>query len=140
MTFLQRSIGSQTGARDRSGFAGHPWEASWPCTPRPSTPECGPLSRSARHTRTASPTGGASPGPVHLPLEPAVARDDGVARGYWHAAGDEVVPWQWSRVLHGLSPHPRHLRVALGGHHRSLQHDPAVQADTVAFLERHLRQ
>lgn len=75
-----------------------------------------------------------------MPLEPAVARDDGVARGYWHASGDELVPWQWSMVLAELTPHPRHLRVVLGGHHRSLQHDPAVQADTVAFLGRYLRE
>jgi uncharacterized protein len=30
--------------------------------------------------------------PLALPLEPAVARTDGVARGYWHARGDERVP------------------------------------------------
>jgi pimeloyl-ACP methyl ester carboxylesterase len=75
-----------------------------------------------------------------MPLEPAVARDDGVARGYWHASGDELVPWQWSMVLAELTPQPRHLRVVLGGHHRSLQHDPGVQADTVAFLGRYLRE
>lgn len=33
---------------------------------------------------------------------------------------------------------PRHLRIVLGGHHRSLQHDAGVQADIVAFLKRHL--
>lgn len=76
---------------------------------------------------------------LDLPLAPAVARDDGVARGYWHATGDELVPWQRTLALAGVTPQPRHLRIVLGGHHRSLQHDPAVQADTVAFLLRHLR-
>ena len=69
-----------------------------------------------------------------LPIEDAVARDDGIARGYWHATGDEVVPWQATFGLAQRSPRPRHLRIVLGGHHRSLQHDDAVQADTVTFL------
>lgn len=69
-----------------------------------------------------------------LPLEDAVARDDGIARGYWHATGDELIPWQASFALAQRSPRPRRLRIVLGGNHRSLQHDPAVQADTVAFL------
>jgi hypothetical protein len=30
------------------------------------------------------------------------------------------------------------LRIALGGDHRSLQHDPAVIAETAAFLAAHL--
>ncbi len=75
---------------------------------------------------------------LDMPLEEAVARDDGIARGYWHATGDELVDWQWSQRLFGLSPHPRHLRITMGGHHTSLQHDPRVQADTVAFLRHHL--
>lgn len=69
-----------------------------------------------------------------MPLHEAVAADDGTARGYWHAVGDELVPWPWSQELYRLSPHPRHLRIGMGGHHTSLQHDPAVQAETVAFL------
>jgi len=76
--------------------------------------------------------------PLALPLEAAVAREDGVARGYWHARGDERVPWAGTMRLAGLTPQPRRLRVAMGGHHRSLQHDPAVIAETVAFLAGHL--
>jgi alpha-beta hydrolase superfamily lysophospholipase len=76
--------------------------------------------------------------PLALPLERAVARADGVARGYWHARGDERVPWAGTMRLAALSPQPRRLRIALGGHHRSLQHDPAVIAETVAFLAEHL--
>ncbi|MCC6832040.1 MAG: alpha/beta fold hydrolase [Thermoleophilia bacterium] len=76
--------------------------------------------------------------PLTLPLIPAVSRPDGVARGYWHATGDESVPWAHSFGLAQHTPQPMRLRVILGGHHRSLQHDPAVQAETVAFLAEHL--
>jgi len=76
--------------------------------------------------------------PLALPLEPAVARGDGVARGYWHARGDERVNWAGTMRLAALTPQPRRLHVAMGGHHRSLQHDPAVIAETVAFLQTHL--
>jgi hypothetical protein len=41
-------------------------------------------------------------------------------------------------ALAGRTPQPRRLHVAMGGHHRSLQHDPAVIAATVAFLAQHL--
>jgi alpha-beta hydrolase superfamily lysophospholipase len=76
--------------------------------------------------------------PRAIDLESAVARADGVARGYWHATGDEAVPWGHSFRLAGLSPQPVRLRIALGGDHRSLQHDPAVIAETAAFLAAHL--
>lgn len=76
--------------------------------------------------------------PLTLPLEAAVARDDGVARGYWHATGDDRVPWGSSMALAGMTPHPMRLRVALGGGHGSLQHDPRVLRETVAFLGAHL--
>lgn len=69
-----------------------------------------------------------------LPLAPAVQRRDGVARGYWHATGDERVPWGATFALSQVTPHPRRLRVVMGGSHRSMQHDPAISADTVAFL------
>lgn len=72
-----------------------------------------------------------------MPLEDAVARP-GVARGFWHARDDELVPWQWSWHLAQRAPHPRHLRIVMGGHHGSLQHDPAVEADFIAFLAAHL--
>jgi pimeloyl-ACP methyl ester carboxylesterase len=76
--------------------------------------------------------------PRHMPLAPAVARDDGVARGYWHATGDRSVPWGATFALAGLTPQPKRLHVRLGGSHNSLQHDPAVIAETVAFLHVHL--
>ena len=63
----------------------------------------------------------------------------GVARGYWHARGDETVPWQGTFALAQVTPQPRRLRVVLGGDHRSLQHDPRVIDETVEFLGEHLR-
>jgi alpha-beta hydrolase superfamily lysophospholipase len=77
------------------------------------------------------------PWPLTLPLEAAVATP-GPARGFWQATGDEVVPWGGTFHLAQQAPHPRRLRVVLGGHHRSLQHDPSVLADTTAFLAAHL--
>lgn len=76
--------------------------------------------------------------PRELPLEPSVAGADGVARGYWHATGDDRVPWQNTLALSMVTPHPMRLRVALGGHHSSLQHDPGVQEQVIAFLAEHL--
>ncbi|HMO00016.1 MAG TPA: alpha/beta fold hydrolase [Miltoncostaeaceae bacterium] len=76
--------------------------------------------------------------PRGMPLAPAVTRDDGVARGYWHATGDEAVPWGATFALAGVTPQPMRLRIALGGGHNTLQHDPAVLAETVDFLRSHL--
>jgi alpha-beta hydrolase superfamily lysophospholipase len=52
-----------------------------------------------------------------------------------HAAGDEQVPVEHSRELakHFRSDKSR-LIVVPGGHHRSIQHDPALQAQTVKFI------
>jgi uncharacterized protein len=71
--------------------------------------------------------------PHALSPEPP-ARPDGVSRAYWHAAGDEQVPWGGTFALAGRTPPPVRLRIALGGGHRTLQHDPAVLAESVAFL------
>lgn len=76
--------------------------------------------------------------PLSMPLAAAVSRADGVARGYWHATGDESVPWGSTLALAGATAQPMRLRIALGGGHNSLQHDPAVIRDSVAFLRAHL--
>jgi fermentation-respiration switch protein FrsA (DUF1100 family) len=52
-----------------------------------------------------------------------------------HAEDDEVVPVAVSRALHAAA-RPGHstLVVVPGGHHRSIQHDPHWQQQTVRFL------
>ncbi len=56
-----------------------------------------------------------------------------------HAAGDEQVPVEHSRELaKGLRSPVSRLIVLPGGHHRSIQHDPEMQAVTVQFIERAL--
>jgi uncharacterized protein len=50
-----------------------------------------------------------------------------------HAEGDEVVPVEHSRALHGAAPGSRLIAVP-GGHHRSVQHDPELQALSVRFI------
>ena len=52
-----------------------------------------------------------------------------------HAAGDEVVPVEHSRELAGRVRCERsRLIVVPGGHHRSVQHDPELQAVSVKFI------
>jgi alpha-beta hydrolase superfamily lysophospholipase len=56
-----------------------------------------------------------------------------------HAEGDEQVPVQHSRELAAVARAPGSRLVAVpGGHHRSVQHDPELQALSLRFLERHL--
>lgn len=54
-----------------------------------------------------------------------------------HAEGDEVVPVERSRGLHANAPGSR-LIVVPGGHHRSVQHDPELQAASLRFLAKRL--
>jgi pimeloyl-ACP methyl ester carboxylesterase len=49
-----------------------------------------------------------------------------------HAEDDEQVPVAHSRALHAAAPAGR-LEVVPGGHHRSVQHDPDLQALAVRF-------
>jgi len=50
-----------------------------------------------------------------------------------HAEGDEDVPVEHSRALHAAAPASR-IEVVPGGHHRSVQHDPELQALSVRFI------
>jgi alpha-beta hydrolase superfamily lysophospholipase len=70
------------------------------------------------------------------PLEDVVARSE-VPLLLLHAEGDERVPVQHSRELAARSAaEPTTLVVVPGGHHRSVQHDPELQAEAVRFLRR----
>jgi hypothetical protein len=74
------------------------------------------------------------PWPFELDPEGVVQTADGVARGYWHAMGDDRVPWSSTFALAGVTAAPVSLHIAPRGDHGSLQHDPAVIDATVAFL------
>jgi uncharacterized protein len=54
-----------------------------------------------------------------------------------HAEGDESVPVAHSRELAARAPDARLIALP-GGHHRSVQHDPELQAETVRWLRRRL--
>jgi uncharacterized protein len=56
-----------------------------------------------------------------------------------HAEADEQVPVEHSRELAKLTRSDRSRLIAVpGGHHRSVQHDPDLQAVSVRFIERAL--
>jgi uncharacterized protein len=63
----------------------------------------------------------------------AAARSLGARLLLMHAEGDEDVPVEHSRELHGGAPDSR-IEVVPGGHHRSVQHDPDLQALSVRFI------
>jgi pimeloyl-ACP methyl ester carboxylesterase len=76
--------------------------------------------------------------PNRFPLAEAVGTPDGLARGDWHAPGDERVPWAATWALAQATPQPRHLLIVLGGNHASLQHNAVIQAETRDVLREHL--
>ena len=53
-----------------------------------------------------------------------------------HAQGDEQVPYTVSEELYGVASRPKRLLILPGGHHRSLQHDGEIQAESLRFIER----
>ena len=53
-----------------------------------------------------------------------------------HARGDESIPYTVSEELHRRAGEPKRLLVLPGGNHRSLQHDPELQADSRRFIRR----
>ena len=57
-----------------------------------------------------------------------------------HAEGDEQVPVEHSRELAERTTDPESRLITVpGGHHRSVQHDPELQAFSLRWLERALR-
>jgi alpha-beta hydrolase superfamily lysophospholipase len=55
-----------------------------------------------------------------------------------HAEGDEQVPYTISEELYLAAADPKRLLIVPGGHHRSLQHDGEMQAESIRFIERAL--
>jgi alpha-beta hydrolase superfamily lysophospholipase len=57
-----------------------------------------------------------------------------------HARGDERVPYTWSEELFARAGggEASRLIVVPGGHHRSVQHDPELQATALKWMERAL--
>jgi len=51
-----------------------------------------------------------------------------------HARGDEQVPYMVSERLHEVAREPKRLLLLPGGHHRSVQHDPELQAVSRKFI------
>ena len=56
-----------------------------------------------------------------------------------HAEGDEQVPYTVSQELYEAAGRPKRLLLLPGGHHRSLQHDPEIQAESIRFITRAVR-
>jgi alpha-beta hydrolase superfamily lysophospholipase len=56
-----------------------------------------------------------------------------------HAQGDEQVPYSVSQELYEAAGRPKKLLLLPGGHHRSLQHDHEIQAETIRFISRAVR-
>jgi len=54
-----------------------------------------------------------------------------------HAEGDEQIPVEHSAQLYRAAGMPRKRLIALpGGHHRSIQHDPEMHAESLRFIGR----
>jgi hypothetical protein len=51
-----------------------------------------------------------------------------------HARGDEQVPWTVSEELFASAHEPKRLLILPGGHHRSLQHDLELQAESRRYV------
>ena len=51
-----------------------------------------------------------------------------------HARGDEQVPYTVSEDLYEAAGEPKRALIVPGGHHRSLQHDMEIQAESLRFI------
>jgi alpha-beta hydrolase superfamily lysophospholipase len=58
---------------------------------------------------------------------------------FMHAQGDEQVPYTVSEELFVAAGDPKRLLIVPGGHHRSLQHDGEMQAETIRFVQKAVR-
>jgi pimeloyl-ACP methyl ester carboxylesterase len=55
-----------------------------------------------------------------------------------HARGDEVVPYTISQELYERAAEPKRLLLLEAGHHRSAQHDPEIQGETLRWLAKNI--
>jgi uncharacterized protein len=55
-----------------------------------------------------------------------------------HAQGDESVPYTVSQEIYAAAGRPKQLLLLPGGHHRSIQHDDELQAESLRFIEKRL--
>jgi alpha-beta hydrolase superfamily lysophospholipase len=58
---------------------------------------------------------------------------------FMHARGDEQVPYTISEQLFEAAGDPKRLLIVPRGHHRSLQHDGEMQAESLRFIARAVR-
>ena len=71
-------------------------------------------------------------------LAPALGRLDATLL-LMHAEGDEQIPAAHSSELHEMAATPdKRLLLVPGGHHRSIQHDPELNAAALRFIQRGL--
>jgi uncharacterized protein len=68
-------------------------------------------------------------------LREAVERLAGRPLFLMHAEGDEQIPSYWSEELHERASEPKRILLVPGGDHRSLQHDPELQAVALKWME-----
>ena len=71
-------------------------------------------------------------------LGAAVARLAGRPLVLMHAEGDAQIAAAFSEELYERAGEPRRLLVVPGGDHRTLQHDPELQAEALREVERRL--
>jgi uncharacterized protein len=71
-------------------------------------------------------------------LGEAVERISGRPLILMHAEGDTEIPLDHSEELFDRAGEPRELIIVPGGTHRSVQHDPELQATALRWLERRL--
>jgi alpha-beta hydrolase superfamily lysophospholipase len=70
-----------------------------------------------------------------LDIRRAVASTAGhTALLFMHARGDEQIPYTVSEELYVAAGQPKRLLIVPGGHHRSLQHDGEMQAESIRWI------
>jgi alpha-beta hydrolase superfamily lysophospholipase len=97
--------------------------------------------RSGRLTDFRMDRGQLEPWLATLDIRRAVASLAGkTAMLLMHARGDEQVPYTISEELFEAAGDPKRLLIVPGGHHRSLQHDGEMQAESLRFIARAVRE